>query len=927
MALNPGARLGPYEVLEPIGAGGMGEVYRARDTKLNRDVALKVLPALFTDDPDRLARFEREARLLAALNHPNIAHVYGLEHGEGNVRAIAMEFVDGRTLGDVIGSSTASDASGLPFVEALPIARQIAAALETAHDAGIIHRDLKPANIKVRDDGTVKVLDFGLAKFDEAAEGYGGTERLSNSPTLTARATQLGMILGTAAYMAPEQAKGKTVDRRADVWAFGAVLFEMLSGRRAFDGDDVSEVMAAVLKLDPDWSLLPADVPNPVRRLLRRCLEKDPKKRLRDIGEGMVQLDEGLSGATAAMSMSMSGIAVSGLPSSLAATTPERPTSLWRRAAPALAVMALVALAAVAAAGWLRTTDVPAAGIVRFQHTFEPPLRIALTQNYTDLSITRDGRAIAFTGVISQQPHVFLRPIDGLQATPLRGGELGYGPFSSPDSEWIGFHDGGEPGRLKKVSIFGGPPIVLVKAQAPVAGASWTSDGFVVFGVNGSGLHVVGEGGGGTPTQLTSPDTSLGEVLHASPHAVPDSPVVLFTTITGSPGIEHSRLAALDRSTGRVVRFDLAGSNPKYLSSGHMIYGAADGSLRAVTFDLERLEISGNPVPVHDGIGVKVTGSVNYDTTADGHLVYVGGGGARRVERTVVWVDRAGRETPIAVPPRTYFYVRISPVDARLSLDVRDDQQDVWIWDPRGTLTRLTAGEGSDEYGLWTPDGRSVLSFSSVGGKPGLFRSRTDITGARELVVDRPSSYPNAVTPNGAELIFRSAAGGTKGANDLFVVPLTGDKTVRTLLGTEHDELNAAISPDGRWIAYQSDLSSKMEIYVSPYPDLSKGQWTISTAGGTEPVWSPAGRDLFYLAADGKIMAVPYTASPQFTPSAPVALFDASKYFFGGVGRNYDAARDGQRFVMVRDPQSGGGSLPISVVLNWGTEVRDRVRK
>jgi serine/threonine-protein kinase len=338
------------------------------------------------------------------------------------------------------------------------------------------------------------------------------------------------------------------------------------------------------------------------------------------------------------------------------------------------------------------------------------------------------------------------------------------------------------------------------------------------------------------------------------------------------------------------------------------------------------MEISGNPVPVHDGVGVKGTGSANFDVTQSGQLVFIAGGTSTRVERALVWVDRDGRETATAAPPRTYFYARISPDGTRLALDVRDDQQDVWIWDARGTMTRLTAGQGADEYGLWTPDSARIVTYTTVNSKPGLYASRTDITGAPELIVERPNAYPNAVTPDGKAVIFRSAGAGTKGRNDLFVAALSGDKTVTTVLGTEHDEFNAALSPDGRWIAYQSDLSSKMEVYVSPYPNVTGGQWTISTAGGSEPVWSPAGRDLFYLAADGKLMSVSYTASPQFTPSAPAALFDATPYFFGGVGRNYDVAKDGRRFIMVKDPQSGPtAGRPITIVLNWMDELGPRL--
>ena len=491
----------------------------------------------------------------------------------------------------------------------------------------------------------------------------------------------------------------------------------------------------------------------------------------------------------------------------------------------------------------------------------------------------------------------------------------------------MGFVDAADQTRLKKVSILGGPPVAIFKARTGITGATWAGADTIVFGVLEAGLQVVSDGGGSEPTVGTTLDASLGETSHAHAFAVPESSVVLFATVSKAPYVDTAQLAAWDRKTGRIARLKINGTRPRYLSSGHLVYVAGDGSVRAVLFDLDTMTVHGNPVPILDGVMVKATASANFDVTVDGRMAYVTGGSRVRVERTVVWVDRSGRETPTAAPPRTYYYARVLPDGSRIALDVRDDQQDVWIWDARGTLTRLTAGQGADEYGVWSSDGSRVISFSTVNQKSGLYSSRADVTGAPELIAERPAAYPNAVTPDGKSLIFRSVGADTKGKNDLFVVALNGDHAVKTFLGTEHDEFNAAVSPDGRWVAYQSDLSSRMEVYVSPYPDATAGQWTISTAGGSEPVWSLNGKELYYISPDNKLMAVPIATVPRLSPGVPVPLFDVSAYFFGGLGRNYDVARDG-RFVMVKEAQSGiGGMQPITVVLNWLDELVTRLPK
>jgi serine/threonine-protein kinase len=899
MPLTPGARIGSYELIGALGAGGMGEVYRARDTRLDRDVALKILPESFAVDPDRRARFEREAKALAALNHPNIAQVFGFEIA-GDVHAIAMELVEGRTLADTIAAGPMSVA------DALAIARQLATALDAAHEQGIVHRDLKPANVIVRDDGTVKVLDFGLAKaFATDADTSGSN--VANSPTLTARATQLGMIIGTAAYMAPEQAKGRSVDRRADIWAFGVVLYEMLTGRRAFEGDDISDVLASVLKTDPDWTALPADLPAPLRRLLRRCLEKDPKKRLRDLSEGMLQLEEELAApvdraspaSTMAMPIPGDGVAA-------------QPRSWWRRVLPGAALV--LAAMAIAAAGWFR----PAAEIpgdrVAFTYLPDPELSYFNTQGNADLAIANSGRFFVYGSGNSTRPRLVLKRFDALDGVVLRGGE-GVNPFISADEEWVGYVDFSDRTIIRKIPVSGGPSTIVAKARTGVSGATWLADDSIVFG-SVSGLWRVPPGGG-EPVQLTPLDTSRSESGHVGPSDVPGTDLVLFTTATGAP-MQTGRLAAVNVITREVVRFDVGGVSPRYLPTGHIAFGTADGSIRVVGFDARRIQTVGNPVPAIEGVVVKPSGAAGFDISNEGRIVYVTGGG-QIPNRSIAWVDRSGRETVLPVPLRAYFYVRSSPTDlSRLSLDVRDEGSDIWIWDARGTLTKLTANDGIDQYGLWTPDGTQVVFTSVIEGKSGLYRARADGIGRPELLVEHAGAFPNAVTPDGAAVVFRVGGGG----NDIFVVALEGERKATPLIATQHDELNAALSPDGKWIAYQSDLSGRPEIYVRPFPDVNGGQWTVSTAGGSEPAWSANGQEIYYLSADNKMMAVGFTTRPAVALTPPQQLFDASGYFSGGIGRNYDVARDG-RFVLVKEaPNEAVATRPITVVLNWSAQFK-----
>ena len=893
MALSSGTRIGPYEVVSPLGAGGMGEVYRAHDQSTGRDVALKVLPELAAVDPDRLARFQREAKALGGLNHPNIAAIYGVED-RGAVPAIIMELVAGDDLSQRI------ERGPVPVPEALTIARQIADALSAAHDAGVVHRDLKPHNIKVRDDGVVKVLDFGLAKTTDAVSSSTAT----NSPTLTARATAMGMILGTAAYMAPEQAKGKPVDKRADIWAFGVVLYEMLTGRRAFPGEDVSDVLASVLKTDPDFQALPPETPPAVRRLIGRCLTKDPRERLRDLGEGMRQLDDA-EGAPAVSAHS---------------AVPRQP--FWRRAMPVAIAVIVTAAAAYGASRLLAPAPPPPAGAVRFLVPSMPGATILQTAGHSDIALLPDGSGFVYSVIGQAQASLQLRRFAEFESTAVRGAVGAVGPFISPDAQWVGFSDSANPARLKKVQLSGGTPATLALFPHTVYGATWTQDGrSIVAGSASGGLHLV-DHNGGQPTEITSVDPKTGDNSHRWPTAVPGTNIVLFVGF----GPSGAHLSAIDLGTRQVVRLGVQGSTPRYLAPGYIVFGVRDGGLRAVQFDPARMEVRGTPAPVLEGITAKGSGAVMFDMLPAGQLVY-GLGGGMLSGRRIVWVDRTGKETLTNAPERTYFYARFAPKGEKLSLDVREQDGDIWLWDPRGTMQRLTQTDGSDQYGLWTPAGDRVIFQSDMSQKTGLYVMRADGIGQPSLVLEGPAAYPNAVTPDGLSLIYRQATPQSK--NDLMLISIDGpDRTPKGLIQSPYDELNAAISPDGKWIVFESDASGRAEVYVRPFPDVNAFQEVVSTAGGTEPVWGPGSREIVFLGADGKLklvtMAVGAAGKPTFT--APSDLFDTAAYFFGGVGRNYDISPDGRRFVMVkRSGDAPSSTEPLRVVLNWAEDVRRAV--
>ena len=892
----------------------MGEVYRARDTKLDRDVAIKVLPELFASDPERIARFEREAKTLATLNHPHIAAIYGFEEANG-VRALVMELVEGPTLADRIAHGP------IPIDEALPIAKQIAEALEVAHEQGIIHRDLKPANVKVREDGTVKVLDFGLAKVPESR---GAVRDATLSPTMTSPAlmTGVGMLLGTAAYMSPEQARGRPADKRSDIWALGCVLYEMLTGRRAFgsvvsgfsrtftgadeaqshDDAGVADTLAAVLRATPDWTALPRDLPSNVRTVLERSLEKDRRARIPDVSVIRFVLE-----SRAEPQFSSSG-------------SPR--TSSW------VAVGATALIAGVVAAGvtWLAMRPDAPAPIQPFRFALIPPSDQIFTLNAADraLAISPDGSRVVYA---VGQGELRVRSADRLEAESLPGITGARAPFISPDGRWIGFFEGAE---LKKVSIDGGPPISLTPHSGTPRGGSWGPDGTIVFatGSTTSGLLSV-SADGGEAVVLTRPDSARGELDHLFPFVMPNGRGVVFTASRVGPELQ---LMALDLTTRQQKVLIRGASGAQYISTGHLIY-ALGGKLHAVPFDPERLEIVGEGVALAEPITVLPIGVAAFSVSRTGTLVYIpaAANGLAVGARTLVWVDRKGREEPLsATPRRTYSVPRLSPDDRQLALLSAEQDLDLWMWDiARRTLRRLTIDPGQEAMPAWTPDGQRLIFSSAQSGPPNVFWMRASGAGQPERLTTSPNTqYPMAIAPDGklGVLLEQKNTG-----NDLMLLRLpepsgnapSGKATVEPLLATMFNETNASISPDGRFLAYQSNEDGQMQVYVRPFPNVNDGIWPISTNGGRVPVWARNGKELFYAELDGTIMAVPVRTAPTFTAGNATKLFRWPTLDLPSPARNYDVTRDGQRFVMIKEPDGTGSdsarapASTIVMVVNW----------
>ena len=902
MPLIPGTRLGPYLIQEMLGAGGMGEVYRATDTRLKRGVAVKVLPATVASEPERVARFQREAEVLAALNHPHIAQIHGVEKSDG-ITALIMELVEGPTLAERIATGP------IQIDEALDTAKQIADALEIAHGQGIIHRDLKPANIKRREDGTVKVLDFGLARGTAPSV----TSDFSDSPTATDPAiTMWGSIVGTASYMSPEQARGIQIDKRTDIWAFGCVLYELLAGRRAFDGKNVSEIVAAIFHRDPDWRHLPDRTPTPIRRLLRRCLEKDPRRRLRDAGDAVAEIEDALHPPAAEEHI--------------------QPDAAFRRRGrqAMMLVTSIVAAAALTTVMVLKMTSIAEYSQTRF--TVENPSGLYI--NETVPALSPDGRTLVFSacGTCGEDLEDWVgyrRPLGDLQATRIAGTEGAYFFFFSPDGRSLGF---GTRGGLKKVALDGGPVTTLY--EGPIFGAVWGSDDSIMFGSPTGLMRISAAGGQAEQIAAAKPGK-----LYMFPDILPGGRAVLTTVWEGaSPTADGGEITIvfLDRSQERPL---VKGTRAHFLPTGHVIF-ARDGSLWAVPFDHRALETKGAATPVLDFLFQGFYGAAPFAVAPNGTVAYVTGHRGRIRTRVPVWIDRHGSEELLELPAAAYGWPRVSPDGKSVALDVFSGggDSDILIYDlARRTSNRLTDARTVPLHTapVWTPDGQDVV-FTT--GPPFAFVSiRADGSGKlRDLL---RTEVPGILTAaawaaNGKMLLFNYLAAPRMGQNPAFDIGAfrIDGKRWEPLIQTDAAEMNPAISPDGTWIAYNSNRSGRYEVHVERFPELDK-RLVVSRGGGIEPVWSANGKELFYRSLDGKqFLRVEFDAASGSLRGSSAVLFKGpyAAHLTEVPLRTYDITPDGKRFIALKEvprADSPPRSMRLNVVLNWFEELKRRASK
>jgi eukaryotic-like serine/threonine-protein kinase len=911
-----GKAIGSYQIIAELGRGGMGEVYRARDSKLNRDVALKVLPDPLIGDLDRLARFRREAQVLASLNHPNIAQVHGFEDA-GGIHALVMELVEGPTLAERLA------AGPIELDVALPIAKQIADALDAAHDQGIIHRDLKPANIKVRPDGTVKVLDFGLAKA-VAPDGAGAMGDSQNSPTLTNRTTQMGMILGTAAYMAPEQARGRAVDRRADIWAFGVVLYEMLAGRRAFDGEDVSITLAGVLKEDVKWDALPADLPAAIRRLLRRCLEKDPKRRLAAIGDARLELEDAATPVEAVQSRA-SRPAIG-----------NRERLMWAAVAGLATVSALYAFNSRTA----RQSEPP---LTRF--SIVPPGEGQFSGSPPRFSISPDGLFVVFaaSSTASAEDRLWLRRLDSTEVTPIAGTESGVNglapqsPFWSPDGKRLAFFVQSDivgvqgESRLRIVDLPGGRMQPVCDLPSNNAGGTWNADGVMLVSSQGSkGIQRI-PAGGGVLAAVTTLDDSRKEVAHLFPQFLPDGRHFIYQALTQDRSSWATFVASIDSAAPRML---VQTDHARFAAPNLLLY-VREENLLAQVMDLATMQLTGDPVVVATGLDARAgNGRAGFAVSDAGVLVYSSTTDPDQKvgspNRQLTWVDRSGKVLGSVGTLTSISSLRLSPDGTHVALLDRPQpgaaastgsvNAALWVTNlERNVRAPLTPATALATSATWSADGTRVLfGWRTADGK--LTMVERAASGATPLTSIYEEAGINILpldeSADGKQVIFSRGQGGSR---SLHIFSRPDQKPVAYLAGG-FDYPQASLSRDGRWLAYVSNESGTYEVVVQPFPDPSRGKWPISSNGGLQPRWRKDGRELFYVDGDQRLVAVAMSVDRDLVPGTATVLFSLpvprGPRIPGGASYVYDAAPDGQRF-LVSIPTNSARTVPLTVTTNW----------
>ena len=959
--LAAGSQLGQYRIEAILGAGGMGVVYRASDSKLGRQVAIKVLPKAFCEDPERLSRFEHEARMLAALDHPNIGAIHGLEEA-GGIRYLVLQLVPGETLARRLA------AGPLEIGEALRCCAQVAEALESAHEKGIMHRDLKPANINITPEGKVKVLDFGLAKTFHPQSHVDPSQAM----TVTADATRTGVVMGTVAYMSPEQARGKPLDKRTDIWSFGCVLYEALTRRKAFHGDTASDSLAAILGREPDWEALPASTPASVTALLRRCLEKDAARRLRDIGDARIELEDAL---LASRTGTIRAPAAAGAPAR-------------RRVALTLAAGLIVGIliAGGAAVFVMRQSSPPPKAV---QFSIDLPMGQSIPPTHSSqLALSPDGTLIAYASMRttedapmmpaakSQDPNpmgkrgamgggsgmaamgqnsatspamsqgsaagmadmskaasmppmpmmmsqqLYVRSLDQQEAKPIEGA-LGDAPFFSPDGKWLGFWHA-PTATLRKVALSGGAPVKICDAQSGISGAAWGPDDTIVFAW--FDLFRV-PAAGGSPKLLLKVDEQKGERFYRHPSFLPGGKALVFTIgMADTDSYDNARIGVVSLETGEKKIVLEGGTSARYSPSGHLIY-ARGGKLLAAPFDVKKMQVTGPPFPVVDGVFMSSnTGMAAFSISTDGSLVYAAGA-MEAGERLPVWVDRKGAATPLPLPPRSYLHPRLSPDERQLAIEVEGASHDIYAYDlSRGVMTKLSF-DGSSHWPMWTPKGDRLTFRSWKTGTMTMWWMPSDRSGPPELLTNVGSMQsPESWSPDGKTLALTQMDDPQSGS-DIYVLALDGDRKPRPLIRTKFSEGSPKFSPDGKWLAYASNESGRPEIYAMAYPGPGP-KIQISTDGGTDPVWRRSGRELYYRNGD-MMMMVSITTQPGLTVSKPSVLWKG--HYLAGVGSscgmagptsaNYDVAASGERFIMIQDKSQDAMCKLLHVARNWSGEL------